>query len=121
MTINLLIVEDDPQLGILIEFLFLNYPDINLHLARSEFEAMTLMDQVAMDAVITDMQLNSHQGGISVLQMAVDYDLPVAVMTADVSIPDEEYLDMGAAWIIRKPFDTEILPQIATRLASLND
>ncbi|MFM2103141.1 MAG: hypothetical protein RL740_228 [Actinomycetota bacterium] len=121
MTIKLLIVEDDAQLGLLIEFLFLSYPDIDLHLAKSEFEAMTLMDQYTMDAVITDMQLNSHQGGRSVLKMAVDYDLPVAVMTADVSVPDEEYLDLGAAWIIRKPFDTSILPQIALRLASLND
>lgn len=121
MAIKLLIVEDDPQLGILIEFVFLNFPEIQLYQARNEFEAMTLMDQVPMDAVITDMQLNSHQGGLSVLQMAVDYDLPVAVMTADVSIPDEAYLELGAAWIIRKPFDTEILPQIATRLASLND
>lgn len=121
MTINLLIVEDDPQLGILIEFLFANYSEIKLYLAKSEFEAMTLMDEVSLDAVITDMQLNSHQGGLSVLQMAVDYDLPVAVMTADVSIPDEEYLNLGAAWVLRKPFDAEILPQIATRLASLNE
>lgn len=121
MLIKILIVEDDQQLGLLIEMVFSEYPEIQLYLAKNEFEAMILMDTVTMDAVITDMQLNSHQGGISVLQMAVDYDLPVAVMTADVSIPDQEYLDIGAAWIIRKPFDTTTLPQIAKRLASLND
>lgn len=118
---KILIVEDDPQLRILINFIFDMHPEVETYLAANEFEAMSLMDKISMDAVITDMQLNSHQGGISVLQMAVDYDIPVAVMTADVSIPDEEYLAMGATWVIRKPFDTSILPSICLRLASLND
>ena len=121
MSPKILIVEDDPQLRILFEFIFDSHPELEIYLAKSEFEAMNLMDKIQMDAVITDMQLNSHQGGISVLQMAVDYDIPVAVMTADVSIPDEEYLRLGAAWILRKPFDTSILPSICLRLASLND
>lgn len=118
---KVLIVEDDPQLRALISFIFEAQSEIDLHLAASEYEAMNLMDKATMDAVITDLQLNTHQGGFSVLQMAVDYDIPVAVMTADVAIPDEEYLAMGAAWIIRKPFDTTTLPSIAMRLASLND
>lgn len=118
---KVLIVEDDPQLRLLISFIFESHEDIDLYLAVDEFEAMNLMDKNTMDAVITDMQLNSHQGGISVLQMAVDYDIPVAIMTADVEIPDEEYLALGAAWIIRKPFDTSILPSISKRLVSLND
>jgi len=121
MTIKLLVVEDDPQLSLLIEFVFSAHPDIEMHLAKNEFEAMNLLDKYAMEAVITDLQLNSHQGGLSVLQMAVDYDLPVAIMTADVTIPDEEYLELGAVWVIRKPFETSILPDIARRLVSLND
>lgn len=121
MAINILIVEDDVQLRILIQFVFQPHLDINLYLAASEFEAMKLLDDLRMDAVITDLQLNSHEGGLSVVQMAVDYDIPIAVMTADVASPDEEYLNLGAAWVIRKPFDTNTLPQIARRLASLND
>ena len=121
MPSNVLIVEDDTQLGILIDFIFKEHPDLRLFLAISEFEAMKFMDDFRMDAVITDLQLNSHEGGLSVVQMAVDYDIPVAVMTADVSLPGEEYLNLGAAWVIRKPFETSILPQIARRLASLND
>lgn len=121
MSSNILIVEDDTQLGVLIRFIFQVDTDLNLFLAVNEFEAMKLMDEIQMDAVITDLQLNSHEGGISVVQMACDYDIPVAIMTADVTKSDEEYLELGVSWVIRKPFDTEILPQIAKRLASLND
>lgn len=121
MTIDLLIVEDDPQLRLLIQLVFEESFDFNFYLASNEFEAMKIMDSTPMDAVITDLQLNSHEGGLSVVQMAVDYDIPVAIMTADVASPEDEYLEIGASWVIRKPFDTTTLPQIARRLASLNE
>lgn len=121
MTINLLVVEDDPQLRLLIQFVFEDSSDFNFYLAANEFQAMKMMDEIHMDAVITDLQLNSHEGGLSVVQMAVDYDIPIAIMTADVASPEDEYTQMGVSWVIRKPFDTTILPQIARRLASLNE
>lgn len=121
MAINFLVVEDDPQLRLLIRLVFEGNSDFNFHSAANEFEAMKIMDENILDAVITDLQLNSHEGGLSVVQMAVDFDIPVAIMTADVASPEDEFLEMGASWVIRKPFDTTTLPQIARRLASLNE
>lgn len=121
MSYKILIVEDDKQLIDLIRFAFEGHDKIDLILAPDEYSAMSLIEGNALDAVITDLQLNSHEGGTLVLQKALEYGLPVAVMTADVSHPDEYYTELGASWLIRKPFDTLDLPQIAIRLASLND
>lgn len=117
MMIRILFVEDDKFLNKLIALIFENNAGFKLFIAENEHSALNILSNTPLDVVITDLQLNSHQGGLSVLQDAHSRDLPVAVMTADVSEPDDFYLEKGAVLVIRKPFDTTQLPEIVTRLA----
>lgn len=118
MKIRILFVEDDRYLNKLISYIFETALDFSLFIAETEYSALEILDTVPLDGVITDLQLNSHEGGVSVLESAVSRDLPVAIMTADVSRPDDYYFERGAKIVIRKPFDTATLPDIARELVN---
>lgn len=113
---RVLIVEDDTSVANLIRFVFKDEFDLELLIAGDEHSAKAILESECVDAVITDIQLNSHKGGLDVLKFARDRDLPVAVMTAGAVESDSFYLGEGAALVLHKPFDVLQLPHIAKEL-----
>ena len=121
MKSRILFVEDDRFLNQITSFVFEELFDFKLFVADNEYSALSMLEEIPLDGVITDLHLNNFDGGISVLFSAVERDLPVAVMTADVAKPDDYYLNLGASMVLRKPFDSTELPHIAHKLVGIND
>lgn len=121
---NILLVEDDPSLGLaLVRYLqAIGYAPVH---CASGAAAMEAVDDVTPDAVITDVHLPDINGLIlsQKLRERLGPDVPIIVLSGDTSTEVLKSLShVGATYFFNKPVNLDLLKQhLAEQLASPAD
>ncbi len=116
MTQRILIIDDDPKSGRLIQR-FLDSEQYTCIVYQDPLEAMTYFQTHSVDLVITDM-LMPHITGTQVLERihAIQSDTPVIIITAYSNVDNAiEAFRLGAMDFLKKPFDMEELQYIVEK------
>lgn len=108
--IEILVVEDDPDLGQLIK-LMLQYRKFSVTMARSGEEAERILSAGGIDLVIMDMLLSGSYGTdiCKNLRQNTSTSHISVIMTSAYPNGRELCMDAGATDFIPKPFDMEDL------------
>ena len=119
---SILIVEDDPNIVLLLEWILRNEGYERVQATDDGLAVGSLLERVHPDLVILDLHL-PRGSGFSVLaeissRLDPDEYLPVLVLTGDISSDArEQALSNGANDFLRKPFDhVEVLLRIRNLL-----
>ena len=117
---RILIVDDDPALGIVLEAL-LRQAGYAPRVVQSAQAALVAIEQHAVDAILSDVKMPGMDG-LDLLKALGERrpDLPVVLITAHGTVPIAvEAMKRGAADFLLKPFDRdEILFVIGKALAA---
>ena len=104
--ISLLIVEDNPDLLMLMHQLMSTY--YNIYIARNGFEALDMIRNKQIDLIISDIMMPEMDGYELTKQLKDDPDyahLPIILLTAKREMDDEQRaLLLGADDYLTKPF-----------------
>ena len=116
-TLRLLVVEDDPALGSVLEAT-LNYGGFEIELARDGLAALEMIATTAFRAVILDLGLPDMDGRQLLKALRQRRDLPILVVSGqDTEANRIEALDLGADDFIGKPFlPGELLARLRSTL-----
>ena len=121
-TARILIVEDDPTIVLLLEWILKQEGYEEVASTGDAREIGALFDRFQPDLVLLDLHL-PHRSGLSVLEeltskIPEDAYLPILVLTGDISVEARERaLSSGAKDFLRKPFDqVEVLLRIENLL-----
>lgn len=119
--VNILVIDDDPDIGIMIQML-LEYKGYAVTLLEKTDEALSILQNNPIDLIIMDMLL-SGTNGIDICagfkkDRTVSH-IPVLMLSAH---PDAKIkcLEAGADDFIFKPFDLEDLLEKVSTLTSKN-
>jgi two-component system response regulator AtoC len=117
---QILIVDDDPALGIVLEAL-LRQAGITAHAVKSAEAAMQAVEKRNFDVILSDVKMPGMDG-MELLKRLGERrpDLPVILLTAHGTVPlAVEAMKRGAADFLLKPFDRdEILFVVRKALAA---
>ena len=104
--ISLLIVEDNPELLMLMHQLLTTY--YNIYIAQNGYEAIEIIHQKPIDLIISDIMMPDMDGYELTKQIKEDPDyahLPIVLLTAKRDMDDEQRaLLLGADDFLTKPF-----------------
>ena len=104
--ISLLIVEDNPELLMLMHQLLATY--YNIYIAQNGYEALEMIHQKPIDLIISDIMMPGMDGYELTKQIKEDPDyayLPIVLLTAKRDMDDEQRaLLLGADDFLNKPF-----------------
>ncbi len=104
--ISLLIVEDNPELLMLMHQLLTTY--YNIYIAHNGYEAIEMIRQKPIDLIISDIMMPGMDGYELTKQIKEDPDyahLPIVLLTAKRDMDDEQRaLLLGADDFLTKPF-----------------
>lgn len=121
-TARILIVEDDPSIVMLLQWMLRQEGYRNLATTSDARQVVTLFRTFHPDLVLLDLHL-PYRSGLSLLEeirseLSEDEYLPVLVLTGDISAEArEKALTSGAKDFLRKPFDQiEVLLRIENLL-----
>jgi two-component system chemotaxis response regulator CheY len=118
---SLLIVEDSAATRALIRNAIENIgEDLTTVEAATGFEALKLLPTEEFDLIITDINMPDINGLelISFVKTNPRYrDIPLVIVTTERSVEDKERgLALGASAYVTKPFKTEELQEVITRI-----
>jgi DNA-binding NtrC family response regulator len=118
---NLLIVDDDRALVESLCVVF--HGRYHLHTAFSAEEAVRLLREQPVDAMLLDVVLPGIDGVAFLKTLRRDYpQLPVVMISGAASIrPVMQALDLGAVDYIRKPFDIDALRRVVSRSLNMSE
>ena len=115
---TVLVVDDNPSLGELVEAILfpMNY---DLHVATRGDEALAMLDEIKPDVMLLDVMMPGMDGFETCRQLKEDLDvshIPVVMVTALSDAEDRvRGLDAGADDFLTKPVDPEVLDRLITR------
>jgi two-component system OmpR family response regulator len=117
---RVLMVDDEPHVRRVAELSLARVGKWSVFLAASGAEALSAAERERPDLILLDVMMPGMDGPttLSALQAhAVVARIPVIFMTANVQDRQiERYLGLGAAGVIRKPFDPMLLPDQIRRI-----
>ncbi len=118
---SLLIVEDSAATRALIRNAIENIgEDLTTVEAATGFEALKLLPTEEFDLIVTDINMPDINGLelISFVKTNPRYrDIPLVIVTTERSVEDKERgLALGASAYVTKPFKTEELQEVITRI-----
>jgi CheY-like chemotaxis protein len=117
---KVLMVDDDPHVRRVAELSLARVGGWKVILAASGPEAIVAAERERPDLILLDVMMPGMDGlaTLSALQARVALaSIPVVFMTAKVQEREiERYLGLGAAGLIRKPFDPMTLPDHIRRI-----
>lgn len=121
---KVLMVDDDDNIRLIAEMSLEGLTDWHLLMASGGKEALALIEKECPDLVLLDMMM-PDMDGITVLQEMKSRfqgkSPTVIFMTAKVQTQEvAQYIQMGAAGVIMKPFDPMTLPDNINEILALN-
>lgn len=116
---NILIVEDDPLIAAL-ERDFLEANDYVVHMTENGADALQLLDESQIDAILLDIMLPGEDGYALCRKMREKTDIPIIFVTARKEEVDKiRGLGLGADDYIVKPFSpTELVARLRAHLST---
>lgn len=107
-------VDDDANIRTLAQVGLEGLTDWNVHIADSGEALLSLVSQTQLDVILLDMMMPGLDGVATFRKLQQDMDardIPVIFVTAKVQPSEvEQYLKLGVAGVIMKPFDPIELP-----------
>jgi CheY-like chemotaxis protein len=117
---KVLLVDDDPNIRKLAKMSLERVGRWQVCVASSGQEALEMVEAERPDLIVLDVMMPGLDGAMTLEQLKSRPDfasVPVILMTAKVQSPQmDEYLGMGAAGLIIKPFDPLKLPEEILKL-----
>ncbi len=113
---KLLVVDDEPDFLHVLKSFF-SFGEYEVHTAECGEEALSLLSEIAFDAVVTDMAMES-MSGLDLLKAIkqTDVNLPVIIMTGAGTIESAvEAIQFGAFHYVTKPFNPQDLDNLVRR------
>lgn len=106
---KILFVEDDPDIQMVAQLALEAVGGYTVHMCSSGAEALAVAEQFAPDLILLDVMMPGMDGPTTLAELRKKPALahiPVIFMTARVQRHEvEQYLALGAADVISKPFD----------------
>ncbi len=106
---KILFVEDDPDIQMVAQLALEAVGGYTVQMCSSGKEALAVAEQFAPDLILLDVMMPGMDGPTTLMELRKRPSLshtPVVFMTARVQRHEiEQYLAMGAADVISKPFD----------------
>jgi len=106
---KILFVEDDPDIQMVAQLALEAVGGYTVQMCSSGKEALAVAEQFAPDLILLDVMMPGMDGPTTLIELRKKPSLtqtPVIFMTARVQRHEiEQYLAMGAADVISKPFD----------------
>ncbi len=106
---KILFVEDDPDIQMVAQLALEAVGGYTVQMCSSGQEALAVAEQFAPDLILLDVMMPGMDGPTTLIELRKKPSLsrtPVVFMTARVQRHEiEQYLAMGAADVISKPFD----------------
>jgi CheY-like chemotaxis protein len=106
---KILFVEDDPDIQMVAQLALEAVGGYTVQMCSSGKEALAVAEQFAPDLILLDVMMPGMDGPTTLIELRKKSSLtqtPVVFMTARVQRHEiEQYLAMGAADVISKPFD----------------
>ncbi len=106
---KILFVEDDPDIQMVAQLALEAVGGYTVQMCSSGKEALAVAEQFAPDLILLDVMMPGMDGPTTLMELRKKPSLshtPVIFMTARVQRHEiEQYLAMGAADVISKPFD----------------
>jgi two-component system OmpR family response regulator len=106
---RVLLVDDEPDIRRIGQLSLQAVGGLSVTLASSGAEALALVRSARPDAILLDVMMPAMDGPTCLAHLRADEatrDIPVLFVTAKVQPQEiDRYLALGAAGIIRKPFD----------------
>jgi len=106
---KILFVEDDPDIQMVAQLALEAVGGYTVQMCSSGKEALAVAEQFAPDLILLDVMMPGMDGPTTLMELRKKPSLtqtPVVFMTARVQRHEiEQYLAMGAADVISKPFD----------------
>jgi len=119
---NVLLVDDEPDIRTIGKMSLTRVGKFEVRLASSGAEALRLVGEQRPDLIILDVMMPEMDGPTTLGALRADpatADIPVILMTAKVLAPElEMWLSIGAAGVIRKPFDPMTLPNEVRKIVA---
>ncbi len=121
MDINLLMIEDEPQIREIVRT-YAEKEQYNVYEAGTGAEAFELLDERAYQMVILDVMLPDTDGWTILRKIRAKWDVPVIMLTARAEEEDKLFgFDLGADDYMTKPFSAkELMARIKTVLKRNN-
>jgi CheY-like chemotaxis protein len=117
---KVLVVDEDPYIQRIVELTLESVGKWTVAKASSGPEAMRLAAALHPDVILLDVMMPGMDGPTTLRKLREQPDtaaIPVIFMTAKVLRQEvESYLRLGAAGVIRKPFDPLTLPEEVRRI-----
>jgi two-component system OmpR family response regulator len=117
---KVLLVDDDPNIRKLAKMSLERVGRWQVCVASSGQEALEIVEAERPDLIILDVMMPGLDGAMTLEKLKsrpTCASVPVILMTAKVQSPEmDEYLGMGAAGLIIKPFDPLKLPEEILKL-----
>lgn len=106
---KILFVEDDPDIQMVAQLALEAVGGYTVQMCSSGMEALAVAEQFAPDLILLDVMMPGMDGPMTLTELRKKPTLantPVVFMTARVQRHEiEQYLELGAADVISKPFD----------------
>lgn len=111
----ILIVDDEPAIRLLVSELLMD-AGYAVALARHGLEALDALEHLPISLVILDLHMPVMNGKIFARQMrARGFAPPIVLMTSDIAAKGAAQA-LGAAAILKKPFDVRVLTDTVQRV-----
>lgn len=112
---KLLFVDDDANIRTIAEIGLTGLTDWNVKMAASGTAALNMVSEEVPDVILLDMMMPELDGIATLSRLRESphtKDVPVLFITAKVQPAEvEQYLRLGVAGVITKPFDPLTLPK----------
>lgn len=112
---SVLLVDDEPDIRTIGELSLGRVGRMDVLLAASGQEALTVLETFTPDVILLDMMMPGMDGVATYRRLRRQPGLekvPVIFVTARVQDQDvKRYLELGAAGVVQKPFDPMALPE----------
>ena len=121
--LNILYVDDEPDIRMIVEYALEDEPDINLAICSSGQEALDKIPGFEPDLVLLDVMMPGMDGPTTLKGLRTipqTKSTPVIFITAKVQPHEvEQFIALGAIAVIAKPFEpTQLAAQIRRHLPS---
>lgn len=113
---KVLIVDDEEKITTVLASYFENNGD-STYIAHTGQSAIQIVDEVPLDMIILDLMLPDMAGEDICQYVKINYDIPVIMLTAKISIDDKlKGFEIGADDYVVKPFHPKEIIVRAERL-----
>jgi CheY-like chemotaxis protein len=117
-----MLVDDDPDIRFIAELALQRVGELDVTLAASGADALARLDGMAQlpDVFLLDVTMPEMDGPALIKALRADprwAPIPVIFLTARVQEPEiRDYVALGAAGVITKPFDPVSLPALVREI-----